>query len=111
MDDRRDVANDVDIDDLVNEQRTGRVIDATIAALLRRREYTAEELFCVEAARPLDRAGRDLAVAKVRAALSDAMEFPTPANFEAAGKACAWLCHMAMAGAAHDYLEIYGVDS
>jgi hypothetical protein len=81
-------------------------IDDTIADLLRRHEYTAEEIFSVDARDPLQRAARDLAVAKVRATLAKALYHPTPAHYEAAGRACAWLCHLAMADTATDHLDL-----
>lgn len=86
------------------------LVDDRIALLLRSQQYTAEELFVVDVRSGAERAARDLAVAKLRGTLADALHHPTPANYEAAGRAAAWLCHLAMGAAARDHIELYGAE-
>lgn len=83
-------------------------IDDTIASLLRQHQYTVEELLVMDTPHALARAQRDLAVAKLRAALADALHHPTPANYEQAGRAVAWLVHLAMGPAARDHIDTFG---
>lgn len=82
-------------------------VDDEIIRLVRENAYCPEELLGRLVAK-WDRAGiaaRDLDYAKLRATLADAMEKPSPANFQALAETVIHCARMAMDGTARDSLR------
>lgn len=71
-------------------------LERVIAAEVREKPYTAEEIFCAERDSETQRIFARRLEADVRLALANALETPTPANHEALGIACKRLAVRAM---------------